>query len=202
MEVVRAESERDQPVEECNGVTVYSAPVQNIYPPFSEPRSAPVRGIWHAIEDWQSSATLVSKRIQAFKPDCMHSNNLSGLTAAIWKSALDQDVPVVHTLHDYYLTCPRCSRFMAGHACERTCMSCEILTINRKRATRQLRAVVGVSQRGARYSYQTRPVFRYAATHRHSQRLDRDIETPDPCTFRHRNNIRVHRAADGRKGDR
>jgi glycosyltransferase involved in cell wall biosynthesis len=147
VEVVRAETERDQPVEECNGVTVYSAPVQNIYPPFSKPRSAPVRGIWHAIEDWQSSATLVSKRIQAFKPDCMHSNNLSGLTAAIWKSALDQDVPVVHTLHDYYLTCPRCSRFMAGHACERTCLSCEILTINRKRATRQLHAVVGVSQR-------------------------------------------------------
>ena len=147
VEVVRAETQRDQPVEKCNGVTVYSAPVQNIYPPFSEPRSAPVRGIWHAIEDWQSSATLVSKRIQAFKPDCMHSNNLSGLTAAIWKSALDQNVPVVHTLHDYYLTCPRCSRFMGGHACERTCLSCEILTINRKRATRQLRAVVGVSQR-------------------------------------------------------
>src|SRR3978361_533257 len=68
---VRAETGRDQPIEECNGVTVYSAPVENIYPPFSEPRSAPVRGIWHAIEDWKNSATLVSTRIQAFKQHCM-----------------------------------------------------------------------------------------------------------------------------------
>src|SRR5258708_30615677 len=77
----------------------------------------------------------------------MHSNKLSGLTTAVWKTAAEHGVPVVHTLHDYYLVCPRCSRFARGHSCERTCPSCRILTINRKRATRWLTAVVGVSQR-------------------------------------------------------
>jgi len=147
VEVIRAASTPDQPMEVCNGVSVYSAPVRNIYLPFTRQRSAPTRGIWHAIEDWQWTAALVSERLRAFKPDVLHSNNLSGLTTAVWRSSTDQGVPVAHTLHDYYLTCPRCSRFSDGHVCERTCLSCELLTINRKRVTRYLSAVVGVSQR-------------------------------------------------------
>jgi glycosyltransferase involved in cell wall biosynthesis len=147
VEVIRAASKPDQPQEECNGINVYSAPVQNIYPPFTEQRNAGMRGIWHAIEDWQHTAPMVSERIRTFKPDVLHSNNLSGLTTAIWKAAAEHGVPVVHTLHDYYLVCPRCSRFSKGHVCERTCLSCGILTINRKRASHWLSAVVGVSRR-------------------------------------------------------
>ncbi len=147
VEVIRAASKPDQPPEESNGVHVYSAPVQNIYSPFTEHRNTAMRAIWHAVEDWQGNAPLVAERIRAFRPDVLHSNNLSGLTTAVWKTAAEHGVPVVHTLHDYYLVCPRCSRFARGHSCERTCPSCRILTINRKRATRWLTAVVGVSQR-------------------------------------------------------
>jgi glycosyltransferase involved in cell wall biosynthesis len=147
VEVVRAASSADQPMESCNGINVHSAPVQNIYPPFTEHRNPAMRGIWHMIEDWQSTASLVSERIRAFRPDVLHSNNLSGLTTSIWRSSSAQRVPVLHTLHDYYLTCPRCSRFSQGHACDTTCMSCEVFSINRRRATRWLDAVVGVSKR-------------------------------------------------------
>jgi glycosyltransferase involved in cell wall biosynthesis len=147
VEVIRAASKPDQPPEECNGVHVYSAPVQNIYSPFTEHRNTAMRAIWHAVEDWQGNAPLVAERIRAFKPDVLHSNNLSGLTTAVWKTAAEHGVPVVHTLHDYYLVCPRCSRFARGQSCERTCPSCRLLTVNRKRATRWLAAVVGVSQR-------------------------------------------------------
>lgn len=147
VEVIRSASKPDHPPEQCNGIEIHSAPVQNIYQPFKEQRNPAIRGVWHAIEDWQSSAPLLSERIRAFKPDVVHSNNLSGLTTAVWKASAEQGVPVVHTLHDYYLVCPRCSRFSQGHACERTCSTCTILTVNRKRATRWLSAVVGVSQR-------------------------------------------------------
>jgi glycosyltransferase involved in cell wall biosynthesis len=147
IEVVRAASLPDQKAERHNDVDVYSAPSRNIYLPFAEQRSAPARGVWHAIEDWQRTADLVGARIDAFKPDLLHSNNLSGLTTAVWKAAFDRGVPVVHTLHDYYLTCPRCSRFSNGRACKHTCFSCKLLTINRRNATKRLSAVVGVSQR-------------------------------------------------------
>jgi glycosyltransferase involved in cell wall biosynthesis len=147
VEVVRAASLPEQAMETSNGIDVYSAPVKNIYRPFTGQRSAPARGLWHATEDWRQSAELVAGRIKAFKPDVLHSNNLSGLTTAVWKTAAELNVPVLHTLHDYYLTCPRCSRFSKGKACEHTCMSCRLLTINRRSATRYLRGVVGVSQR-------------------------------------------------------
>ncbi|MEY9636518.1 glycosyltransferase involved in cell wall biosynthesis [Bradyrhizobium japonicum] len=147
VEVIRAASASNQQMETCNGIDVYSAPVHNIYFPFAKQHSSPVRGIWHAIEDWQTMSELVAARIKAFKPDILHSNNLSGLTTAVWRTAAELGIPVLHTLHDYYLTCPRCSRFSDGHACESSCMSCQILTLRRRWATRHLDAVVGVSQR-------------------------------------------------------
>ncbi|MBR0711527.1 glycosyltransferase family 4 protein [Bradyrhizobium liaoningense] len=147
VEVIRAASASNQPMETCNGIDVYSAPVHNIYFPFAKQHSAPVRGIWHAIEDWQQASEIVAARIKAFKPDILHSNNLSGLTTAVWRTAAELGIPVLHTLHDYYLTCPRCSRFSDGHACEASCMSCQLLTYRRRGATRHLDAVVGVSQR-------------------------------------------------------
>lgn len=147
VEVVRAASFPEQAMETSNGIDVYSAAVRNIYRPFTGQRSAPARGLWHAVEDWRQNAELVAARIKAFKPDVLHSNNLSGLTTAVWKVAAELKVPVLHTLHDYYLTCPRCSRFSKGKACEHTCMSCKLLTINRRNATKYLRGVVGVSQR-------------------------------------------------------
>ncbi|BAL78841.1 glycosyltransferase family 4 protein [Bradyrhizobium cosmicum] len=147
IEVVRAASMPDQKVERFNDVDVYSAQSKNIYLPFNEQRSPPARGIWHAVEDWQRTADVVGARIDAFKPDLLHSNNLSGLTTAIWKAAHDRRIPIVHTLHDFYLTCPRCSRFSNGRTCKHTCLSCKLLTISRRKATGQLSAVVGVSQR-------------------------------------------------------
>ena len=147
VEVIRAASAPNQAVETCNGIDVYSAPVRNVYFPFSKHHSAPVRAVWHAVEDWQQTSQLVAERIRAFKPDILHSNNLSGLTAGVWKTASDLGIPILHTLHDYYLTCPRCSRFSNGSACTHTCVSCKILTVSRRSTTKHLDAVVGVSQR-------------------------------------------------------
>ena len=147
VEVIRAASAPDQQAESCDDVDIYSEPVSNIYLPFTEQHSAPMRGVWHAVEDWRRSTKLVAARIKAFKPDILHSNNLSGLTTAVWNAASDHGIPIVHTLHDYYLTCPRCSRFSHGRTCTHTCFSCKILTVSRRTATRQLSAIVGVSQR-------------------------------------------------------
>ncbi|AWM05837.1 glycosyltransferase family 4 protein [Bradyrhizobium symbiodeficiens] len=171
IQVVRAASVPDQKAERYNDVEVYSAQSRNIYLPFTEQRSAPARGIWHAIEDWQRTADVVGARIDAFKPDLLHSNNLSGLTTAVWKAAHDRRIPIVHTLHDYYLTCPRCSRFSNGRACNHTCFSCKLLTISRRSATGQLSAVIGVSQRIldihtelGLFSNTTRKVIRHASS--------------------------------------
>src|SRR5262245_7240219 len=63
IEVVRAASVPDQKAERHNDVDVYSAPSRNIYLPFTEQRSAPARGVWHAIEDWQRTVDVVGARL-------------------------------------------------------------------------------------------------------------------------------------------
>lgn len=45
--------------------------------------------------------------VGAARPEVVHTNNLAGISTAIWEVCRRLDVPVVHTIHDYYLLCPR-----------------------------------------------------------------------------------------------
>ncbi|HEX6702436.1 MAG TPA: glycosyltransferase [Gaiellaceae bacterium] len=45
--------------------------------------------------------------VAAARPDIVHTNNLPGITTAVWEVCRRLDIPVVHTIHDYYLLCPR-----------------------------------------------------------------------------------------------
>ena len=40
-------------------------------------------------------------------PDVVHTHNLTGIGTGIWEAARRRRIPVVHTLHDYHLLCPR-----------------------------------------------------------------------------------------------
>jgi len=40
-------------------------------------------------------------------PDLVHTHNLPGMSTAIWEAARRRGIPVVHTIHDYWLLCPR-----------------------------------------------------------------------------------------------
>jgi glycosyltransferase involved in cell wall biosynthesis len=147
VEVIRAASSDNQPVESQNGVVVHSAKVWNVYYPFAPRRGALKRLLWHAVDDLWRPSSFVSDRIRTFHPDVVHTNNLAGLTTGVWRAAQIHRVPIVHTLHDYYLTCPRSTRFANGCACRTTCFDCRALTVRRRQMTNAPMAVVGVSQR-------------------------------------------------------
>jgi glycosyltransferase involved in cell wall biosynthesis len=49
----------------------------------------------------------LTQAIADARPDLVHTNNLPGISTAVWESARRASVPVVHTLHDYHLLCPR-----------------------------------------------------------------------------------------------
>ncbi|MDP4021785.1 glycosyltransferase family 4 protein [Methylobacterium sp. NEAU 140] len=136
------------PAEEtAGGVAVRAIPARNLHPPFEARRDPVRRLLWHALDDWAGDAGRLGHAIASFRPDVVHTNTLSGLTTALWRAARAAGVPVVHTLHDYYLTCPRCSRFSGGARCAGTCGGCRLLTRRRRRATALVDAVVGVSRR-------------------------------------------------------
>jgi glycosyltransferase involved in cell wall biosynthesis len=106
-----------------------------------------MRTAWHVIDDWQRAHPDIDRLLGSFQPDIVHSNTLNGLTADIWRLARNRDVPVVHTLHDYYLVCPRCSRFKGETSCSHTCGACALLSVGRRRQSRLVNAIVSVSQR-------------------------------------------------------
>lgn len=44
---------------------------------------------------------------QKFKPDVVYTNSLTGLSPIVWKIAVQNGIPVVHTVRDYSLISPR-----------------------------------------------------------------------------------------------
>jgi glycosyltransferase involved in cell wall biosynthesis len=45
--------------------------------------------------------------VRAARPHVVHTHNLPGISTAVWGVAAAAGARVVHTLHDYYLLCPR-----------------------------------------------------------------------------------------------
>jgi glycosyltransferase involved in cell wall biosynthesis len=74
------------------------------------------------------------------------THNLGGFSVAVWGEARSRGIPIFHTLHDYYLLCPRISMFHGGANCRRQCTLCRVLSIPKKFASRYVDSVVGVSQ--------------------------------------------------------
>jgi glycosyltransferase involved in cell wall biosynthesis len=106
-----------------------------------------VRAAWHLIEDRASAPPGFGRVLSEFRPDVLHTNSLYGLTTDVWAKAKARQVPVVHTLHDYYLTCARSTRFKNDARCRTTCAACSCLTNGRRRASTAVDTVVGVSER-------------------------------------------------------
>jgi glycosyltransferase involved in cell wall biosynthesis len=149
VQVVRCGPVRDRwEAEQTNGVRIATLPVRNVYSPWQNRSENPfVRAIWHFLDDRMSASPAFDAILDEFRPDVLHSNVLPGLTVGLWSRARARGIPIVHTLHDYYLTCVRSLRFSGGARCVRTCTSCLILTRRRRRAAQLVQTVVSVSDR-------------------------------------------------------
>jgi glycosyltransferase involved in cell wall biosynthesis len=145
--VIRASLTGVRKTEIVNGVVVEFIPVRNLYAPFQPKRNPVVQLAWHAIDDNFRADYAIRDVLSAFKPDVFHSNTLNGLSTDVWRVAKALDIPIIHTLHDYYLICPRCSCFRDGKVCNHICTSCRLLTPTRRQRTQLVDRVVSVSQR-------------------------------------------------------
>jgi glycosyltransferase involved in cell wall biosynthesis len=81
------------------------------------------------------------------RPDLVHTQNLFGLSTAVWESARRLDVPVVHTLNDYHLLCPKSTLLRSdGHPCRPSPLLCGLRARRLGRWCGPVRHVVGVSE--------------------------------------------------------
>ncbi|SDA18186.1 Glycosyltransferase involved in cell wall bisynthesis [Ruminococcus sp. YE71] len=95
--------------ETVNGVRVHRHRFHSVYHRLgNDSRSFAEKLGRHALDTCNPlNAHALEQIIGHFRPDVIHTNNLYEITPQIWLTAKKFGVPVVHTLRDYALLCPR-----------------------------------------------------------------------------------------------
>ncbi len=130
-----------------NGVKVHYLPQVNVYRWPQAPSNQAVKLAWHAVDTYNPMmAAKVRSFLRSQKAEVLHTNTIGGFSAAVWDAARKENVPVVHTLRDYYLLCPKSRMFENGQNCVGQCTPCAAFSVIRKARSQRVRAVVGVSR--------------------------------------------------------
>jgi glycosyltransferase involved in cell wall biosynthesis len=125
---------------------------------------------WHARDSYNPAmGRAVGHVLDELRPDVVHTNILAGFSVAAWQAAHARRIPIVHTLHDYYLLCPKSNMFAGDEVCRSQCLACRMFAIPRTAATRLVAAVTAPSHavlqphldRGLFGSAQVREVVQY-----------------------------------------
>jgi glycosyltransferase involved in cell wall biosynthesis len=111
-------------------------------------RDDQVRRVRNHVDDWLSlPAERLRQVVAAHRPDVVHTHNLPGITTGIWEVCRRLGLPVVHTLHDYQLLCPRKSLMRSdGEPCRPGPLLCGFRTKRMTRWAPAVSHVVGVSR--------------------------------------------------------
>lgn len=111
-------------------------------------RASTSRRVRNHLGDLVSLPTrTLARAIRASRAELVHTNNLPGISTAVWEVARRQGIPVVHSLHDYYLLCPRVTLLDAqGRPCCAQPRFCAARTGRLARWTAGVSDVIGVSR--------------------------------------------------------
>lgn len=116
-------------------------------PAAGSPPNAAQRATWH-VRDLSSKgmSARIGRLLDEERPDILHTHVLMGFSVGAWAEAERRGVPIVHTLRDYYLMCPPATMFRKDDNCARICPRCLPFAAYRRRASRAVDAVCGVSR--------------------------------------------------------
>lgn len=133
-------------VDEVSGIRVHRLAVENVYAPFQGKPAAHLRALWHLRDAHnRAMADKVTKVLLEEGADCVSTQNLGGFSVAVWAAAHRLGIKVAHTLHDYYLLCPRTTMYRDQQRCARACAGCKVLSLPKQLASRHVDVAIGVS---------------------------------------------------------
>lgn len=134
-------------VAQVNGLKVHYLGLKNIYGiDMHQSRPAFAKVLWHGVNRYNPLMARAAARVlDAERPDVVNTHNLLGFSCAVWNAVKSRRVPLVHTLHDYALMCPKTSMFAGGENCRGQCRLCSLYTSPAKRLSQSVGHVVGVS---------------------------------------------------------
>jgi glycosyltransferase involved in cell wall biosynthesis len=134
-------------VDVVNGARVYRLAVANLYTPFKEPRSFPLRALWHLADIFNPiMARKVGAILDAEKPDWVSAHNLGGFSVSVWSAVKSRGLGLSQVLHDYYAMCPKTTMSRAEGDCETRCGLCRAFTLPKQLLSSQPDVVIGVSR--------------------------------------------------------
>lgn len=130
------------------GVKVYRAGLKNYYWPYTKQRPGRLKRLsWHLKDRYnRAMRSYVKEVLQLEKPDVVSCHNLAGWSVAVWDEIHESGTPIVQVLHDMYLACANSNMFKGDHPCDTQCLSCRLLRSHHPEKSRQVSAVVGISQ--------------------------------------------------------
>lgn len=133
---------------ELEGVKVERVALKNIYQPFYDgPQPGLKKALWHMLDTYNlAMAKVVKEAVSRMKPDVVNTQVIAGFSVAIWRAVKSCGIPVVHTLRDQYLLCPRSTMFRNGRQCKKQCLTCKAYSWPRIAATQHVDAAIGVSR--------------------------------------------------------
>ena len=130
-----------------NNVEVWRVKIENSYWSFDgKTKTTYQKLLWHIKDvDNNKYTDKIIKVIKKFQPNIINTNNLSGISVNVWNIARKLDIKVVHTLRDYYLQCPKTTKFKNNISCSSQCVDCKILSLMKKSTSQKVDAVIGIS---------------------------------------------------------
>lgn len=146
--VATTDEGRDVHSDVVNGVKVHYIGLKNIYWPHARKnRPRLIKPLWHAIDRYNPlMAQALSAILDSEQPDVVNTHSLTGFSCAVWPVIAQRRIPLLHTLHDYSLMCPKTSMFKAGANCGAPCRVCKLYSAPSKRHSQHVDGVVGVSR--------------------------------------------------------
>ena len=119
---------------EVDGIHTRYLPLANVYWPHGAQRLSALRPLFQGVESYNPAmGRRTAEALVALRPEVLNCHNLQGFSVAAWRTAKTLGIPVVQSIHDYYLACPRSAmwRPRSGN-CEHQCTECRIFTTPRR----------------------------------------------------------------------
>jgi glycosyltransferase involved in cell wall biosynthesis len=132
---------------ERGGVTVHQLKQQNIYSPWPPAAHGfASRAVWHSLDVINPLMIgRVGAVLDRVRPDVVHSHLLAGFTLAPWLAVKRRKLPLVHTMHDWYLRCINSAMYRRERMCGTPCAMCRAYRLPHRRVSASVDIPVGVS---------------------------------------------------------
>ena len=108
-----------------NGVIVISIKQQNIFNSYDKKDHSQLSKVaWHLFDSFNFSYHNKIKAIlKRISPDIVHTNSIQGFSPYLWRTVKSLNIPLVHSMRDYYMLCHKCNMYNNGN-CESLCARC------------------------------------------------------------------------------